>query len=171
MKNKAAWLLSLLLCLSWGATFLALDSVSGWARGIRIEGPNWFAGGISGLFLPSVFLLAFVCWLQRDNLKRPLAAIAATAALLFCILDAQAIIWCLLKLNFVASQPGLLNAFGSELGIQIGIASVALTPSALCLWLCARIAGPKSARPLASWRDWKNWSNASSFPTSNSSQS
>ena len=149
--------LALLLSLSWGATFLAVDSVNGWARGIRIEGPNWFAGGASVLSLPLIVSLAFVCWLQRDNLKRTLAVIAATAALLFCVLDAQALVWCLLKLNYIAGQPGLFAAFASELVIQIGIASVAFTPSALCLWLCARIAGPQSARPLASWRDWQSW--------------
>ena len=157
-KYKSAWMLGLLLCLSWGATFLAVDSVGGWARGIRIEGPNWFAGGALSLSLPFIVSLTFVCWLQRDNLKRTLAIIAATASLLFCVLDAQAIIWCLLKLNYIAGQPGLFAAFASELMIQIPIASVAFTPSALCLWLCVRIAGPKNARPLAGWHDWKNWS-------------
>lgn len=168
MKTKSAWLLALLLCLSWGATFLALDFVSGWARGIRIEGPNWFAGGTLGLSLPILVFLVFICWLQRDNLRRTLAVIAATAALLFCVLDAQAIIWRVLKLNYIASQPGLLSAFGSELMFHIVFAGVAFTLSALELWLCARVAGPKGARPLANWRDWKRW-NAMGFPTTESS--
>lgn len=158
MKNKSAWLMALLLCLAWGATFLSKDSIDGWARGIRVEGPNWIAGNALSLSLPILVLTAFVLWLQRDNVRRTLATIAATSSLLFCMMNAQAIFWCLIKMIIlITRQPGLFSAFGPELMLFTVFACIAFTLSALCLWLCVRAASPHQPRPLASWRDWINW--------------
>lgn len=159
-KPKSAVLLALLFGLAWAATFCVVAPIPRWAFLAKVETPHWFGGGDITPSLWMIVIVALVLWLARDQIGRALAVLGATASLLFCVLNAQAALWYWMILRLALARPPVAVTYGPDLWIQIFSADVAFTLSVFRLWLCARIVGPKQARPLASFGDWKVWRGA-----------
>ena len=153
---KAGLKLAVLFVGALLATSAVKTEIYAWVYVAKIEGPHYFSGGILTSW---AFLLAFtaVVWLQRERVGRVLAAMGAGISLLLCVDSAQMMLWCARLLRYADFGPFFAASAHLELWGQLAGASTAFTLSALSLWLCARAAGPKAARPLASWGDWKNW--------------
>ena len=156
-KYKSIFLLGLLLGVAWLATFIVVDPVERWASLAKVETPQWFGGGEIAPSLPMLVFASLVLWLTREQWKRTFAVLGAVASLLFCVLSVQTALWYAMLLHLTSTNPALAATYDGEMWIQIIGANVAFTLSALCLWLCARAAGPKQPRPLSSWREWLSW--------------
>ena len=162
-KHKSAWMLGLLFCVAWAATSAVKTEVYWFSYGVKIEAPQDLIGLSTQPTLPIFLALIVMLWLLRDKVARVLAAMGAAACLIFCFDSAQMVYRNAHMFSELRDLPPTIIALVEKsLWTQLIGASISFSLSALCLWLCARAAGPMQPRPLASWRDWKNWNAASS---------
>ncbi len=164
-KYKSTLLLGLLFGAAWAATSQVKTDIYVFVNTAKIEGPSFLIGQNTQPSMAVLLGLALMLWLLRDQFARVFAATGAIACLVFCVDSAQIISWSARLLNAEGAFAPAFMAMGQQsLWTQFIGASIAFALSALCLWLCARAAGPQQPRPLAkrprlltNWRDWLSW--------------
>lgn len=162
-KHKSALLLGLLFGVAWAATSEVKTEVYWFGNTVKVESPSYLIDQSTQPTLAMLLMLMVALWLLRDKVVRVLAVIWVTACLMFCFDSIQIVYRSARWLGRLRDFPPIFVALGEQsLWNQLIGASISFSLSALCLWLCARAAGPMQPRPLASWRDWKNWNAASS---------